>query len=43
MVLANAVIDLKKLAGLGARVYPGGATEIVAMVHQVRAEEGLEL
>jgi hypothetical protein len=43
MVLANPVIDLKKLASLGARVYSGGSAEIVAMVRQVRTEEGLEL
>jgi hypothetical protein len=43
MVLANPKIDLKKLASLGARVYAHGSAEIVSMVRQVRAEEGLEL
>jgi hypothetical protein len=43
IVLANPGIDIKKLARFGELVYPGGGREIVAMVRQVRAEEGLDL
>jgi hypothetical protein len=43
MVKMNPDIDLGKLAALGELVYPGGGTEIVEKVRQVRAGERLQL
>ena len=43
IVVANADIDLGKLAALGELVYPGGGKEIVEMVRRVRAGEQLIL
>ena len=43
MVLANPEVDMDKLAEFGDLVYPGGGTELVEQVRQVRAGEMLNL
>lgn len=43
MVRSNTEIDMTKLATLGELVYPGGGTEILEKISQVRAGEKLQL